>query len=119
MDDGGSSREDTNVRVAVRCRPFNSKEKANGEESCVQINSEQVILINPAGHNEEHSFAFDIVFDEDSRQESVWTKVGEPILEKAFNGFNGTIFAYGQTGSGKTWYVARNKDSIRSPHGCD
>jgi hypothetical protein len=39
----------------------------------------------------------------DSEQVAVWLAVGAPILDKAFCGYNGTIFAYGQTGSGKTW----------------
>ena len=103
MEEGTGNEEDTTVRVAVRCRPFNSREKANGESSCVKIRSDQVVLVNPAGNNEEHSFAFDLVIDENATQESVWTNVGVPILNKAFNGYNGTIFAYGQTGSGKTW----------------
>jgi hypothetical protein len=103
MEEPNSNEEETTVRVAVRCRPFNGKEKANGESSCVRISKDQVVLINPAGHNEEHSFAFDLVIDENFTQESVWTNVGVPILNKAFGGFNGTIFAYGQTGSGKTW----------------
>lgn len=94
--------EDTNIRVAVRCRPFNSKEKGNGEESCIKIGSDHVVLTNPNGL-EEHSFAFDFIFDQDSEQSMLWDSIGDPILSKAFLGFNGTIFAYGQTGSGKTW----------------
>jgi hypothetical protein len=60
----------TNVRVAVRCRPFNTKEKANGETSCIRIapSHDQVVLINPAGSGEEHSFAFDLVIDESFSQ---------------------------------------------------
>jgi hypothetical protein len=56
----------TNVRVAVRCRPFNSKEKSNGETSCVRISSnhDQLVLTNPSGTGEEHSFAFDLVIDD-------------------------------------------------------
>ena len=93
---------DTNVRVAVRCRPFNSREKAMADMSkCISIKGEQVVIIGPTG--EEHSFAFDYVFDDNSTQPEVWQDVGLPILEKAFCGYNGTIFAYGQTGSGKTW----------------
>lgn len=103
MEEPVGSEEETTVRVAVRCRPFNSKEKANGEASCVRIYSDQVVLVNPANSSEEHSFAFDLVIDENATQESVWVNVGVPILNKAFNGYNGTIFAYGQTGSGKTW----------------
>lgn len=88
--------EDTNIRVAVRCRPFNTKEKQNNEKSCVRIQKDQVVLINPSGNNEEHSFAFDIVVDENWTQESVWEMLGLPTLNKAFSGYNGTIFAYGQ-----------------------
>jgi hypothetical protein len=98
-----AARLDTNILVAVRCRPFNSKEKNNNEASCVRIYNDQITLVNPAGNGDDHTFGFDLIFDENSRQEEVWKEVGQPILNKAFNGFNGTIFAYGQTGSGKTW----------------
>jgi len=93
----------TNVRVAVRCRPFNSREKGMNEVSCVQIVDDNVYLTNPIPGGEKHSFAFDVVFGDNSVQPSVWEKVGAPILESSFSGYNGTIFAYGQTGSGKTW----------------
>lgn len=29
--------------------------------------------------------------------------MARPIVDKVFDGFNGTIFAYGQTGTGKTF----------------
>eukprot|EP01035_Chromulina_nebulosa_P024219 gene24219-31484_t len=113
MGDDGAASGVTNVRVAVRCRPFNSKEKANGESSCVRIASshDQLVLVNPAGNSEEHSFAFDLVIDETFSQEQVWQNVGVPILDKAFGGYNGTIFAYGQTGSGKTWSMQGAPDN--------
>eukprot|EP01031_Cornospumella_fuschlensis_P034436 gene34436-41678_t len=98
-----SGRLDTNVLVAVRCRPLSSKEKGNNETSCVRFLSDQITLVNPAGNGDDHSFGFDLIFDEFSKQEDVWKAVGQPILAKALQGFNGTIFAYGQTGSGKTW----------------
>lgn len=103
MDEDLAKGEDTNVRVAVRCRPFNTKEKANGETSCVRISTDHLVLVNPNGSGEEHNFAFDLIFDQNSRQQSLWESIGDPILLKAFSGYNGTIFAYGQTGSGKTW----------------
>jgi hypothetical protein len=96
--------EDTNVRVSVRCRPFNEKEKNNNEVSCVKIHSDRVIIVNPV-NNEEHNFAFDLVIDDSFTQETVWNNVGTPILEKAFSGYNGTIFAYGQTGSGALIFI--------------
>ena len=91
---------DSNVRVAVRCRPFNSTEKANSEASCVTIFEDKVVLKNPNNLGDEQSFAFDLIFDQESFQTSVWDAIGAPILAKAFDGYNGTIFAYGQTGSG-------------------
>jgi hypothetical protein len=94
---------DSNVRVAVRVRPFNSTETANGEISCVTIHKDRIVLANLNDSSEDQSFAFDLIFDQTSKQTSVWDAIGAPILMKAFRGYNGTIFAYGQTGSGKTW----------------
>lgn len=36
-------------------------------------------------------------------QQKAWDLLGTRILEKAWNGFNTTLFAYGQTGSGKSY----------------
>jgi hypothetical protein len=91
---------DANVRVAVRCRPFSTTEKSNGESSCITISNDKIVISNPNNPGEEQSFAFDIIFDQNSFQTSVWDAIGAPILSKAFDGYNGTIFAYGQTGSG-------------------
>ena len=91
---------DANVRVAVRCRPFSFIEKSNGEGCCVNIHEDRVVIVNPSNQSDEQSFAFDLVFDQNSYQSTVWNAIGAPILSKAFDGYNGTIFAYGQTGSG-------------------
>ncbi len=99
MGDSG----DTNVRVAVRCRPLSKKELGNGETSIIDITSDKLVITDPSPNGEPHSFGFDLLFDSDSEQTSVWSAIGKPIMDKAFAGFNGTIFAYGQTGSGKTW----------------
>lgn len=99
IEDNGDSNLDTNIKVAVRCRPLNSKERGNAEPICVKISTEQVVMTNPANPSEEHSFAFDLVFPEDISQVEVWNKVGLPILNKAIAGYNSTIFAYGQTGN--------------------
>ena len=34
--------------------------------------------------------------------------MGAPLVEKLFEGFNGTLFAYGQTGSGKPYSMMGN-----------
>lgn len=93
----------TNVRVAVRFRPLNSREKAINDTDCIIVDGNQVTLNAQVAGNENKNFAFDFVFQENCLQSEVWDSIGDPILAKAFSGYNGTIFAYGQTGSGKTW----------------
>jgi hypothetical protein len=41
-----TSNKDECVKVMVRCRPFNSKEKANGSKNCVAVEKEinQIVL---------------------------------------------------------------------------
>ena len=85
----------TNIKVAVRCRPLNSREKTMGDTKCVKISDSQLTISGPS--KDEHHFAFDVALGEDSTQEQVWESVGIPIMDKAFAGYNGTIFAYGQT----------------------
>ena len=48
-------------------------------------------------------FKLDGVFPAESTQHQVFERVGEPLLDACFKGYNGTILAYGQTGSGKTY----------------
>jgi kinesin family protein 5 len=40
-----------------------------------------------------------------SPQKDVYDRVGKPVVEDIFKGYNGTIFVYGQTGSGKTYCI--------------
>jgi hypothetical protein len=47
---------------------------------------------------QDSKFAFDFCYDPDSLQDTVFTDIAVPLLDKAFAGYNGTIFAYGQTG---------------------
>ena len=53
----------------------------------------------------EHSFSFKHVFTQSSNQEEVYCIVGEKMVDKFLEGYNGTIFAYGQTASGKTYTI--------------
>lgn len=93
------------VKVVVRCRPMNSKEKASNRKSIVQLDAGigSVALVNPeALGNPPKSFTFDAAYGPDSTQDAVYEETGFPIVESLFQGFNGTVFAYGQTGCGKT-----------------
>ncbi|CAM9500239.1 unnamed protein product [Discosporangium mesarthrocarpum] len=96
--------ESSNVRVAVRCRPMSSKETTLGCSSCVETGDNQVVISDPeaGGKREPKSFTYDFAYDWNSTQEGVYKDLGEPIVARALQGYNATIFAYGQTGSGKT-----------------
>eukprot|EP00606_Chrysophyceae_sp_TOSAG23-5_P001147 GSChrysophyteH2.ASY1.ANO1.536.1 assembled CDS len=48
-------------------------------------------------------YAYDQVFGVTSTNAETYEMVGRPVVLKAMQGFNGTVFTYGQTGSGKTW----------------
>ncbi|GMH66787.1 hypothetical protein TL16_g04507 [Triparma laevis f. inornata] len=94
--------EAQNIRVAVRCRPLSKKELGNNEKSIFSIDGGNVCLKNPAT-GETQKFNFDGIFPDDSKQTEIWDWLGQPLLDKCIEGFNGTVFAYGQTGSGKTF----------------
>ena len=92
------------IKVVVRCRPMNQKEKERGCASIVGIdeNNNQIGITKPDEADNVKTFAFDSVFGEKSKQENVYTKTAYNLVENVLTGYNGTIFAYGQTGCGKT-----------------
>jgi len=94
-----------NVRVAVRCRPLSSKEIARDCTEIVKITNNNIVISNAGETSTEggHNYTFDHCYYTDSTQVQVYKDLGEPMLLKALDGFNGTLFAYGQTGSGKSY----------------
>ncbi|WIA12242.1 hypothetical protein OEZ85_012308 [Tetradesmus obliquus] len=94
------------VRVVVRCRPLNEREKADGRTRIVDMDrkSGQVVLRNSKADATDppKSFTFDSVFDWESTQKEVYESTAAGIVNSTLEGYNGTIFAYGQTGTGKT-----------------
>ena len=57
------------------------------------------------------TYTLDGIFPSASTQSDVFDRVGVPLLDACFKGFNGTILAYGQTGSGKTYTMLGNPAS--------
>ena len=93
------------VKVMVRCRPMNGKEKTRGCESIIDIDksTNQVLLKPPESEGADSKiFAYDAVYGIESTQRQVYDETAFPLVESVIHGFNGTIFAYGQTGCGKT-----------------
>ncbi|KAG5186169.1 kinesin family member 17 [Tribonema minus] len=93
------------VQVVVRCRPFSSKEKAEGCTNIVQIIPEQLQIAIVDKDRPEHDakcFTFDAVYDETTTQRRFYDESCYDLVEGVMEGYNGTIFAYGQTGCGKS-----------------
>ncbi len=51
--------------------------------------------------NGQRIYSYDQCFGITSENQVVYNVVGKPIVLKAMEGYNGTVFTYGQTGSGK------------------
>eukprot|EP00055_Hartaetosiga_balthica_P000719 m.137305 g.137305 ORF g.137305 m.137305 type:complete len:909 (+) comp11535_c0_seq1:75-2801(+) len=102
----------SNVKVAVRCRPMNSREESMKSSCIISMKKNQTWLTNPnsAGGDDVKKFTFDHSYwsydKEDSNftgQEKVFDDLGSEVLTAAYDGYNACVFAYGQTGAGKSY----------------
>lgn len=93
------------VKVIVRCRPLNTREKNLKCQTIVQMDSSigQCRLMKPGDSTDSKPFTFDGVFFTDSITESIYSDICFPLVEGCVEGYNGTVFAYGQTGCGKSF----------------
>ncbi|XP_066531682.1 kinesin-like protein KIF13B isoform X2 [Hoplias malabaricus] len=122
---GETNLNDSNVKVAVRVRPMNRREKELNTKCVIEMEGNQTIL-HPASGNlgktdsrsQPKVFAYDYCFwsmDESEKekfagQDVVFQCLGESLLHNAFQGYNACIFAYGQTGSGKSYTMMGSVD---------
>ncbi|XP_032586365.2 kinesin-like protein unc-104 isoform X4 [Drosophila mojavensis] len=104
----------SSVKVAVRVRPFNSREIARESKCIIEMSGATTAITNPkVPPNTSESvkrFNFDYSYwshdprDADfSTQAMVYKDIGEEMLQHSFDGYNVCIFAYGQTGAGKSY----------------
>ncbi|XP_063895118.1 kinesin-like protein unc-104 isoform X3 [Helicoverpa armigera] len=104
----------SSVKVAVRVRPFNSREIARECKCIIEMSGNTTVITNPkappGSKDGAKSFNFDFSYwshnpsdPEFSSQVMVYKDIGEEMLQHAFDGYNICIFAYGQTGAGKSY----------------
>ncbi|XP_008280807.1 kinesin-like protein KIF1B isoform X5 [Stegastes partitus] len=100
------------VKVAVRVRPFNSRETSKDSKCIIQMQGNTTTILNPKAPKEPaKTFSFDYSYwshttPEDpsfASQNLVYNDIGKEMLQHAFEGYNVCIFAYGQTGAGKSY----------------
>ncbi|KAM8860378.1 uncharacterized protein kif16bb [Spinachia spinachia] len=103
------------LRVAVRVRPLNKREKQCSSKVIIHMNGNSTSIRKPTSIREdqqkdqEKTFIYDFSYDSMDQggptfisQERIFHDLGSGVLKAAFEGFNSCVFAYGQTGTGKS-----------------
>lgn len=115
------------VRVAVRIRPFNSREKEMNATCCCRMEGPKTFIRDPETKKEK-DFTFDFSYwshdgfkEEEggnmvpapgtsatpgsvyATQRMVFDDLGRDVMASMFDGYNSCLFAYGQTGAGKSY----------------
>ncbi|XP_030635748.1 kinesin-like protein KIF16B [Chanos chanos] len=112
------------VRVAVRVRPMNRREKELEAKCIIEMEGNKTTITNlkiPESltgdtlRERNKTFTYDFSYDSGDcksasfvPQEKVFKDLGSDVLRAAFEGYNACIFAYGQTGSGKSYTMMGN-----------
>ena len=100
-----SSATNQNVSVSVRVRPLNSMERHTNQVIAWSVKDGIIFQTympettskstpKPASHMYDH------IFTDNTTNDQLYTRIGEPILNNCMLGYHGCIFAYGQTSSG-------------------
>ncbi|XP_077428296.1 kinesin-like protein KIF16B [Vanacampus margaritifer] len=119
------------VRVAVRVRPMNRREKDLAAKCIIKMDATRTSISNPklsdgTSGDPSKTFTYDFSYDSaDARssafvsQEKVFLDLGRDVLKAAFEGYNACVLAYGQTGSGKSYTMMGNPgDAGLTPRIC-
>ncbi|XP_055652506.1 kinesin-like protein KIF19 isoform X5 [Falco peregrinus] len=100
-------------QVALRIRPMNTAELAEGARPIAHRVDEQVVVLQDpmedpddilrASRSREKSYIFDVAFDSTATQETVYHATTRSLIMVVVSGYNATVFTYGPTGCGKTY----------------
>ncbi|KAH8295849.1 hypothetical protein KR018_011986 [Drosophila ironensis] len=114
----------TNIKVAVRVRPYNARELENhNQRSIVKVMDRSALLFDPDEEDDEFFFQgtkqhyrditkkinkkltmeFDRVFDIDNSNQDLFEECTAPLVDAVLSGYNCSVFVYGATGAGKTF----------------
>ncbi|KAL7383139.1 hypothetical protein ABVT39_005426 [Epinephelus coioides] len=121
------------VRVAVRARPLNKREKQLSSKVIIQMKGNSTSIYKPSPVRGDElkgkgkTFSYDFSYDSTDRgrltftsQERIFHDLGSDVLKAAFEGYNACVFAYGQTGSGKSYtMMGHTEDKGLIPRICE
>ena len=111
----------SNILVAVRCRPLSIKEKQKQSQKSVKILDEKIIILQDISaakpeeafrlaRSKEKTYAFDYAFDEQLGQQYIFERTTKFLIDGIMQGYNASVFAYGATGAGKTYTMLGTED---------
>ncbi|CAD7923220.1 unnamed protein product [Amoebophrya sp. A25] len=115
------NKEESNIVVAVRCRPCSSAEAAMPNNDIVKVLDNSFVVIQDPGQelqgdylrlgkSREKRYCFDLAFGGEASTEEVYNKTARNLITSILKGYNGTVFAYGATGAGKTFTMIGTKE---------
>ncbi|XP_028395979.1 kinesin-like protein KIF16B isoform X2 [Dendronephthya gigantea] len=130
---------ESSVKVAVRVRPLNEREKESNSKVIISMSGNQTTIESNKYHSLESSripvnnkpstkrFVYDYSYwsvaqsdQHFTSQEQVFQDLGTKVLDAAFEGYNACVFAYGQTGAGKTYtMMGTQNDPGLTPRICE
>ena len=117
-----STKEESNITVAIRVRPLIEREKRLEQVSNVRVEDKLIICLDPQEvdyrikdkkkhdvmqRSKEQKYAFDNIFTSQSI-EQIFEKTSRQLIKPVLKGYNGCVFAYGATGTGKTYTMLGN-----------
>ena len=131
----------TNIKVAIRVRPFLPFEV--GSTSCIDVlpgggiddddgglpasppstmsspsqqhsRGKSIRIASSIANRNAHTFTFDQCFSGAATQAEIYDDLITPLLSSCLEGYNATALAYGQTGAGKT-YTTLGPTNIVNP----
>lgn len=125
----GASSGSANIKVGVRVRPENEREKAGAFNNVINVVDDKMLIFDPKEdsddffyhgkkqgrrdlnkrENKDKKFAFDAVFPPGSTNQQVFEGTTKDLVETVFAGYNCSVFAYGATGAGKTFTMLGSK----------
>lgn len=91
------------VQVVLRCRPLLPRELSEGAQSILTCRRNEVEVAKYAAYVQRKAYLFHRVFGEATQQRHLYKDTVLPVVRRALDGYNCTVFAYGQTGTGKTF----------------
>eukprot|EP00756_Hemistasia_phaeocysticola_P011192 Hpha_TRINITY_DN15097_c0_g1::TRINITY_DN15097_c0_g1_i1::g.123418::m.123418/K20196/KIF3B; kinesin family member 3B len=98
----GRKKDAENIRVVIRVRPLNQKERETGKEAVhLDLGMGSISVQHAVGDPDR--FTFDAVYNNTFTQREIFNNEVKPLAQSVLDGYNATVFAYGQSGSGKTF----------------